>query len=156
MLAFAKLWLLGTPFRRIVTRALPKDLREAETVPGGEVDKAIKKAMDFITKDVSFVTAKYFSVLSEILKHTLPEEEQPHFAMTMALPAMLELGCSNPKTLALVTACIPRGAAIKIAPLIPEGIEDPVVWLTLHQHDDCFAKLTSIYRKILRRCGIWN
>jgi hypothetical protein len=155
LLTFAKLWLHGKPFKDIVIRALPSKNRNSRDVLSHDVDKAIKKAMNFITKDISFVTAKYFSVLAEIIKAVVPAEEQGDFAMTIGLPSMLELGCSGSKALALVTACIPRGAAIKIAPIIPD-VDNPVVWLSLHQKDEALQKLPSIYHKILKRTGIWS
>ncbi|QDV50741.1 DEAD/DEAH box helicase [Gimesia fumaroli] len=161
LLTFAKLWLLGEPFKKIVNRALPRSLREENNVENKEVeneqvDKAITKSMNFITRDISFITAKYFSVLADILEEILPEESLDDFAMTLNLPVMLELGSNEPKSLALISACIPRGAAIQIAPLIPDSIEDPVSWLSLNQDFGPLQKLSSIYHKILKKCGIWS
>lgn len=156
LLTFAKLWLRGKPFRNIVSRALPREIRTNGAATTSEVDAAIKKAMEFISKDISFVTAKYFSVLSDMVADLIPEDEIDSFKMTLALPSMLELGCSDPKMLALITACVPRGAALKIGPLIPDGEEDPVEWLASNQGDARFRALPSIYHKIMRRCGIWE
>jgi len=149
LVTYAKLWLFGERFRKIVDKMLARS-------DVYSVDGAVAKAMKYVGEYIGFVVAKYFSVLADILKATVLEAEQAPFTTTLALPAMLELGCSDPKTLALVTACIPRGAALKIAPLIPDEVEDPVVWLTLHQRDSRLASLSSIYHKILRRCGIWD
>lgn len=156
LLTFAKLWLHGKPFNEIIIRALPSKLRTATNVETEDVDKAIKKAMDFITKDISFVTAKYFSVLSEIIRSVVAEKDLDDYAMTLALPMMLELGCSEPKTLALITAGIPRGAAIKIAPLVPDIEEDPVSWIMLNKSNHQLQRLPLIYKKILIRNGIWS
>ena len=90
------------------------------------------------------------------MKSIVPEDEQADFAMTLGLSSMLELGCSDHNALALVTSCVPRGAAIKISPRIPDDVEDPVVWLMLHQKDEELQKLPSIYHKILKRTGIWD
>jgi hypothetical protein len=156
LLTFARLWLHGKPFREIVDRALPREMRKSPNATSDAVDAAIQKAMGLITYDVSFVMAKYFSVLADIIESVVPVDEHAEFSMTLALPGMLELGCSEPTQLALVTACVPRGAALKIAPSIPAGVEDPVVWLSLHQKDQRFRTLPSIYRKILTRVGIWT
>ena len=156
LLTFAKLWLRGKPFKEIVSRAMPSKIRQDASVDSKEVDKAIKKAMDFITKDISYVTAKYFSVLAEIVKAIIPEEQHSSYTMTVALPGMLELGCSDTKSLLLITACIPRAAAIKIAPLIPDEADDPVVWLSLNQKKSQLHQLPPIYHKILKRCGVWS
>jgi hypothetical protein len=156
MITFAKLWLRGRPFRQIVTRALPSDLRKVREVPTSEVDRAIRRAMGLINKDVSFVMAKYFSVLAEVVADVVPLEEQEDYSMTLGLPAMLELGCSDPQTLALISACIPRGAAIKISEYIPIDVEDPVMWLSLNQNSRKLSKLPRIYHKILKRNGIWQ
>mgnify|MGYP003664235706 CR=1 FL=1 len=161
LLAFAKLWLLGKPFKRIVNRALPSLLREQNGVENKEVknkdvDNAITKSMHFISRDISYVTAKYFSVLADILEQILPEESLDDFAMTLNLPVMLELGSNEPKSLALITACVPRGAAIKIAPMIPDSVDDPVSWLTSNQEYGPLQELPLIYHKILKKCGIWS
>lgn len=156
LLAFAKLWLRGRPFREIVTRALPSKDRTDPDVSSVAVDKAIKKAMDIVTKDVAFVTAKYFAVLVEMLKVVLTEDNIEDYAMTLSLPIMLELGCSDPRALALIVACVPRAAALKLIQSMPADVEEPVVWLGVNQSYKAFDSLPSIYRKILRRIGIWT
>ena len=156
LLTFAKLWLRGKSFKEIVSRAMPSKIRVLIDVESKDVDNAIRKAMDFITKDISYVTAKYFLVLAEIIKAVVPNEQQFSYAMTIGLPGMLELGCSDQKSLALITACIPRAAAIKIAPLIPDEADDPVVWLSQNQRIKRLQQLSPIYHKILKRCGVWD
>ena len=43
------------------------------------------------------VLVNYFSVLGDIVKSIVPEDEQADFVMTLGLPSMLELGCSDPE-----------------------------------------------------------
>lgn len=156
LLAFAKLWLRGKPFKSIVIRALPADQRSEKNVKTSEVDKAIKRSMNFISRDISYVTAKYFSVLADMLRAVLPEDLLNDYMVTLNLPVMLELGSTDPKTLSLITACVPRGAALQIAPVIPESVEEPVSWLTINQDYPPLQALPSIYHKILKKCGIWK
>ena len=153
--AFAKMWLNGKSFRDIVVRALPSSLRRMPTLEQKEVDKAINRAMDLVSHDVAFVTAKYFSVLSEVLRTVVSEDDLDSYAWTIALPVMLELGCGDSKSLALAMACVPRAAALKIAPIIPDDAQDPILWLTLNESDPRLQSLQAIYKRILKRTGIW-
>lgn len=152
---YARYWLNGKPFSEIVRLALPKKYKRSPDVPYKEVDKAVQRAMEYITSDVSFVMTKYFSVLSEILKYILGEDELEMFSFTIGLPVMLELGSRDPKQLSLITACVPRGVALKIADIIPD-VDDPIEWLTANQNREDLKRLPRLYKRILRRVGIWK
>lgn len=152
---YAKDWLNGKNFNIIVGRAIPSKFKSMGIIPYKVVDKAVHDALQYITKDVSYVTAKYFSVLSEILKSLPGIEVMDAFNFTTNLPVMLELGSRNPKELSLIAACIPRSAALKISSLIPD-VDDPVEWLTANQDKRELMNIPRIYQKILKRAGIWR
>jgi superfamily II DNA/RNA helicase len=155
IVSYAKDWLNGVSFSGIVRRALPRRIRQSPDISYKEVDKAVERAQAIITTDVSFVTAKYFSVLSEILKFVLDEGDIERYSFTIGLPVMLELGSRDPKQLSLITACIPRGAALKLSQYIPD-VDDPVEWLTVNQGRVELQKIPRLYQRILRRVGIWQ
>ena len=156
IIGYAKDWLSGMPFSRIVKRrSIPREFRKEADVAPKIIDQAVQWAMDYVTSDVGFVTAKYFSVLSEVLKYILGEDDLEEFSLTISLPVMLELGSRDPKVISLISASIPRGAALVFAKMIPD-VDDPVSWLTQNQGKADLQKLPRIYRKILKRTGIWK
>jgi hypothetical protein len=108
-----------------------------------------------VSTDVGFVTAKYFGVLATILESIVGIDSKPH-QTTLAIPAMLELGCRDKTALTLSSACIPRAAVLRVAPMIPKDIDDPVQWLSDNRNDSRVLSLPPIFRKILIRAGIWE
>ena len=154
LLRFSKKWLFGTSFKELVESAIPKKIRNSDQFGSKDVDDAIVKVTDFINKGVSYQMAKYYSLVSDILKVVLPEDEQSDYALIMGLSTMLELGCNDPKALALMTACVPRSTALRVAKDIPET-DSPLSWLAVNQNNPVFQSLPSIHTKILKRTGVW-
>lgn len=154
LLNFSKKWLFGTSFRELVDWVIPKKVKESGKLRHEVVDNAIVEVTDFINKGVSYQLAKYYRLVSDILGSIIPMQEQSDYAFAMSLSTMLELGCSDPKALALMTACVPRSTALRVAKKIPDT-DQPVAWLVANQNDSVFDALPAIHRKILKRSGIW-
>ncbi len=155
LLRYGKRWLFGSSFHRMVEMALPASLRGKDDIDPERVDLAITKVTDIIFKGIRYKTSRYYSLLSDVIGHSVPESDQPTFAMTMALSTMLEFGCSDPKALTLCSACIPRSAALYISNKIPDNV-DPVRWLIEHQGSTELRRIPNMYRKLLVRLGLWK
>jgi hypothetical protein len=102
-----------------------------------DINKIIKSTIEYNNNAISFVLAKYFKALSDILEEILPEEEKLNYHRVLSMHTYLELGSYNPNVILLISNGISRSLAIMIDEQFKlmngenDGIPNITDWLKL-------------------------
>ena len=115
-----------------------------------KIDRAARFVTGHISRDITFILVKYFSLWSDVVSSFLNEKEQEKFAYALSLPSMIELGSYDPKVLELMSLGINRSIALRLKKYMKGDIEDTEKWLygfNIHQ-------LPSLLARYLSRSGL--
>ncbi len=150
-------WMSGKSHRFFIDDYLEyknkHEQENSETLSNEEeskIDRAARFVTGHISRDITFILVKYFSLWSDVVSSFLSEKEQERFAYALSLPSMIELGSYDPKVLELMSLGINRSIALRLKKYMKGDIEDTEKWLygfNIHQ-------LPSLLARYLSRSGL--
>ncbi|MEE4790540.1 DEAD/DEAH box helicase [Pseudomonas alliivorans] len=141
-------WMAGKSHRYFIERILNEAVGEDEQ-EDPKVDSAARFVTDHISRNITFIMVKYFSLWSDIVSHTLTEEQKEENAYSLSLPAMIELGSFDPKVLELMSLGINRSIALRLRKMIPSEVVDLEEWVKRAP----LRGLPLLFSRYLKRSG---
>lgn len=150
-------WMSGKSHRFFIDSYLEyknKKVREEDGIAlyddESKVDRAARFVTGHISKDITFVLVKYFSLWSDVVSSFLNEREREMFSYALSVPSMIEFGSYDPKVLELMSLGINRSIALKIRKYMRGDIEDVEKWLYAFN----IYQLPSLLARYLSRSGL--
>ncbi|MCR5889255.1 DEAD/DEAH box helicase [Hymenobacter sp. J193] len=109
-------WLTSTPLKEIISSDINYhvDRFGLDANDDKAVNKRISAVINIQSKIVTFMLAKYFKLLSDLLNYIMNDEEREKYKFTLSLPLMIELGTTEPYVIQLISAGITRSVALQI------------------------------------------
>ncbi|OWJ98218.1 hypothetical protein B6S59_01175 [Pseudomonas sp. A46] len=144
-------WMSGKSHRYFIEEMIS----DAEFDSGGgsdqdKIDRAARHVTGHISRDVTFILVKYFSIWSDVVSSFMTEDEKEEHSYSLGLPGMIELGSFDPKVLELMSLGINRSIALKLRSYMRGDVGDVEEWLrTLN-----LSKMPRLYSRYLRRTGL--
>lgn len=124
-----------------------------------DINKIIKETIEFNNNEISFVLAKYFKALSDVLADILSEDEKAKRHRIISMHTYLELGSYKPNVILLISSGLSRSLAIMIDDEYEkmngadDGIPNILHWLKLKGKQ---MSLRSVFMKYLDKQGFFT